>query len=127
MYKYHGNTQEENEVAQSCQTLCDPVDCSLPCSSVYGIFRAQVLEWVAISFSGGSFRPRDGNQVSRVVGRHFTILATREVHTQEGNTGKYNNVGRGRVVLFVTLGKLSQTVMDPDYQILRQKICKWSW
>ena len=39
-----------NEVAQSCPTLCNPMDCSLPGSSVHGIFQARVLEWVAISF-----------------------------------------------------------------------------
>ena len=37
----------ECEVTQSCPTLCDPMDCSLPCSSVHGIFQARVLEWVA--------------------------------------------------------------------------------
>ena len=41
----------ESEVAQSCPTLCDPMDCSLPGSSVHRIFQARVLEWVAISFS----------------------------------------------------------------------------
>ena len=40
-----------SEVAQSCLTLCDPMDCSLPCSSIHGIFQARVLEWVTISFS----------------------------------------------------------------------------
>ena len=40
-----------SEVAQSCLTLCDPMDCSLPGFSVHGIFQARVLEWVAISFS----------------------------------------------------------------------------
>ena len=40
-----------SEVAQSCLTLCDPVDCSPPGSSIHGIFQARVLEWVAISFS----------------------------------------------------------------------------
>ena len=40
--------ESESEVAQSCPTLCDPVDCSLPGSSVHGIFQARVLEWVAI-------------------------------------------------------------------------------
>ena len=40
-----------SEVTQSCLTLCDPVDCSLPGSFVYKIFQARVLEWVAISFS----------------------------------------------------------------------------
>jgi len=50
--------QSESEVAQSCLTLCDPVDCSLPGSSVHGIFQAIVLEWIAISFSRGSSQPR---------------------------------------------------------------------
>ena len=46
-------------VAQSCLTLCDPVDCSLPGSSVHGILQARILEWVALSSSRGSSRPRD--------------------------------------------------------------------
>ena len=41
----------ESEVAQSCPTLCDPMDCSLPGSSVHGIWQARVLEWGAIAFS----------------------------------------------------------------------------
>ena len=44
--------KSESEVAQSCPTLSDPMDCSLPGSSVHGIFQARVLEWVAIAFSG---------------------------------------------------------------------------
>ena len=43
--------KSENEVAQSCSTLRDPVDCSLPGSSIHGIFQARVLEWGAIAFS----------------------------------------------------------------------------
>jgi len=43
--------KSESEVAQSCLTLHDPVDCSLPGSSVHEIFQARVLEWVAIAFS----------------------------------------------------------------------------
>ena len=58
--------------------LCDPLDFSLPGSSVHGIFQATVLEWFAISFSRGSSRPRDWTQVSRIVDRHFTTWATRE-------------------------------------------------
>ena len=41
-----------SEVAQSCPTLRDPMDCSLPDSSVHGVFQARVLEWGAIAFSG---------------------------------------------------------------------------
>ena len=43
--------QSESEVAQSCQTPSDPMDCSPPGSSVHGIFQARVLEWGAIAFS----------------------------------------------------------------------------
>ena len=43
--------KSEREVAQSCLTLSDPMDCSLPGSSVHGIFQARVLEWAAIAFS----------------------------------------------------------------------------
>ena len=48
-----------SDVAQSCPTLCDPMDCGLPRSSVHGAFQARVLEWVTISFSRGSSQPRD--------------------------------------------------------------------
>ena len=51
--------KKESEVAQSCLTLCDPMDCSLPGSSIRGIFQARILEWVAVSFSRRSSRPRD--------------------------------------------------------------------
>ena len=67
-----------SEVAQSCLTLCDPMDCSLPGFSVHGIFQARVLEWVAISFSKGSSRLRDCTQVSCIADRGFTLWATRE-------------------------------------------------
>ena len=63
---YHSTTWEayytmcvKCEVTQSCLTLCDPIDCSLPGSSLHGVLQARVLEWVAISFSRGSSRPRD--------------------------------------------------------------------
>ena len=64
---------KRSEVAQSCLTLCDPMDCSLPGSSVHGIFQARELEWVAISFSRGSSWLRYRTQVSRIVGRRFTV------------------------------------------------------
>ena len=68
-----------SEVAQLCLTLCDPMDCSLPRSSVHGIFQAGVLQWVAISFSRASSRPRDWTRVSHIISRCFTVWATREV------------------------------------------------
>ena len=57
---------------------CDPMDYSLPSSSVHGIFQAIVMEWVAISFSRGSSQPRDWTRVSRIAGRRFTLWDTRE-------------------------------------------------
>ena len=53
-------------LAQSRPTLCDLVNCSLPGSSVHGIFQARILEWVAISSSRGSSQPRDGTRISCV-------------------------------------------------------------
>ena len=70
--------ESESEVAQSCLTLCDPVDCSPPGSSIHGILQARILEWVTISFSRGSSRPRDQTQVSRIGGRRFNLWASRE-------------------------------------------------
>ena len=70
--------KSESEVAQSCQTLCNPMNCSLPGTSVHGILQARILEWVAISFSRGSSQPRARTQVSCIVGRWFTVWATRE-------------------------------------------------
>ena len=60
-------------VAQMCLTLCDPMDCSPPGSSVHGILQARVLEWIAIPISRRSSRPGDQTWVSRVVDRCFTI------------------------------------------------------
>ena len=68
-----GDGDGDGEVAQSCPTLCDSVDCSLPGSSVHGILQARILEWVAISFSRGSSQPRDRTQVSRIGGRRFNL------------------------------------------------------
>ena len=64
---------------KSCPTLWDPMDCSLPGSSIHGIFQARILERVAISFSRGSSRPRDRTWASCIAGRHLTMWATREV------------------------------------------------
>ena len=75
-----GEDEGEGEVAQLCPTLCDPMDCSLPGSSVHGIFQALVLEWIAISFSKGSSQPRDRTRVSRIVDRCFNIASSLKLH-----------------------------------------------
>ena len=65
--------KSESKVAQLCPALCNPIDCSLPGSSLYGILQARVLEWVAISFSRGSSRPRYLTRVSCIPGRRFNL------------------------------------------------------
>ena len=63
----------EWSITQSCPTLCDPMDRSLPGTSIHGILQARMLEWVAISFSRGSSQPRDGIRVFCIscIGRWF--------------------------------------------------------
>ena len=60
-------------VTQSCQTLCDPMDCGLPGSSLHGILQGRILERVAFPFSRRSSRPRYRTQVSCIAGRFFTV------------------------------------------------------
>ena len=72
-------------VTQSRLTLCDPLDCNLPSSSVHGIFQARILEWVAIPFSRGSSWPRDQTRISCVsciAGGFLTLWATGEALCQ---------------------------------------------
>ena len=61
-----------SSVAQSCPSLWDSMDCSPPSFPVHGILQAGILEWVAFSFSRGSFQPRDRTQVSHIADRFFT-------------------------------------------------------
>ena len=68
-----GLKKVKSEVAQSCPTFCDPMECSLPGSSLHGILQARILEWVAISFSRGSSQLRDRTWVSCIAGRHFNL------------------------------------------------------
>ena len=75
---YYFYMKWRSEVAKLCPTLCDPVDCSLPGSSLHGILQARVLERVAISFSRGSSQPKDQTQASHIAGRCFNLWATRE-------------------------------------------------
>ena len=65
-------------VTHLCLTLCDPMDCSPPRSSVHGILQTRILEWVAMPPSRASSQSRDWSQVSHIAGRFFTVWATRE-------------------------------------------------
>ena len=70
---YSSLVSEEVKVAQSCLTLCDPMD-----YAVHGILQARILEWVAFPFSRRSSKPKGWIQVSHITGRFFTGWATRE-------------------------------------------------
>ena len=70
---------EKVKVAQSCLTLCNPMD-----YTVQGILQARILEWVAFPFPTGSSQPRDRTQVSDIAGGFFTSWATREAQIWQG-------------------------------------------
>ena len=93
-------SESEMVVAQLCLTLCDPMACSLPGSSVYGISQARILEWVFIPFSRGSFRSRDQTQVSCSAGGFFIVWATK----------KAKQVTKGQIVYDLTLMKSFSSV-----------------
>ena len=76
-YFKEANCISDLTCAQSCPTLCNPMDCSLPGFSVHGILQARILEWVAIPFSRKSSLLRDWTRVSWIAGRFFTVWATR--------------------------------------------------
>ena len=89
-------------VCSACLTLCDPVDCSPPGSSVHGILQATALEWVAVHFSRGSPWPRDQTCVSCVfcIGRWILYhYATWEVQPLTCRMWCYLQVGRVRIEL----------------------------
>ena len=93
-------------VAQSCPTLCNPMNCSLPGFTVHGILQERILEWVAISSSRGSSWPRDRTQVSFIAGRFFTVSDTRQSQMNMGSSQPrdWNHVSHvfcaGRKVLY---------------------------
>ena len=70
--------QKSDRDGRSVVSLYDPMNYSLPGSSVHGILQARMLEWVAIPFSSGSSRARDWTWVSCTAGRFFTIWAMKE-------------------------------------------------
>ena len=109
---------------------CDPMDCSPPGSSVHGIFQARILEWIAISFSRGSSKPRNWTQVSCITGRFFTNWAIREAHI----FFPYVNIYVYTTCVCVKLLQLCLTLYDlmdcrlsgsADHRILQARILEW--
>ena len=81
---------KESEVAQSCSTLCDPMDYTPQAPLSMG----RIREWVAISFSRGSSQPKDRTQVSHITGRLFTLCAIRKAQ------GRWEGGSKGRVHVY---------------------------
>ena len=76
--------KSESEVAQSCPTLSDPMDCSLPCSSVHGIFQARGLEWGAIAFSelaSDPIKKKERTQYRTLPIHPLTVHTLRKCHS----------------------------------------------
>ena len=115
-------------VAQFCLTLCDPMDCSPPGSSLHGILQARILEWVAISFYRGSSQPRDSTCVSCIAGRFFTIWVTGEtlIHNMKLHI-KYNLMHY--LCMKVKVAQSHPTLRDPPdctvHGILQARILEW--
>ena len=79
----YGMKRKRKLVAQSCLTLCDPMNYSPSGTSVHGILQARILEWVAIPFSKGFSQSRDWTQVSCTAGRFFTNWVIRKAPNRD--------------------------------------------
>ena len=91
--------------AQSCPTLCDPMDWRPPGSSVHGILQARILERVAIFFSGGYSRPRDWTLVCYIAGWFFTTSITWEAlfpFFESSTTILFEHEGRAMSLSFLS-------------------------
>ena len=121
-----GGLQSESasEVAQLCVTICDPMDCSLPGSSIHGIFQAKVLEWVAISLSRGSSWSRGRIRspalqadalASEPLGKQgYSLWGCKELHTTEQLTHTW--------MLFTTEIKLEQEKEEARIPIFKSQV-----
>ena len=99
-------------VAQSCPTLCHPMDCSPPGSSIYGIFQVRILEWIAIFYSRGSSRPGDWNHISCVscIGRWILCHCTKDV--------KYSTNWYSSLMQFLSKSQQKLLKIEQDYSII---------
>ena len=88
-----------SEVAQLCPTLCDPMICSLPGSSLHGILQARILEWVAIPFSKGSCQSRNQIYISCLAGRFFITEPLGKIPTME----YYSTIKKNKIMPFTAL------------------------
>ena len=97
------------------------MDCSPPSSSVRGILQARILEWVAVSFSRGSFRPRDRTQVSHIAGRHFNLCTTREALKYKNTVSQKTSYRDTEVQIQVLTSKISREERKPGRKKKREE------
>ena len=98
---------------QLCPTLCDPVDCSLPGSSVHGILQAKIWEWVAIPSCRGSYWPMDQTHVSYVSCTGRQVLFYRKaIHAVVDNPLRSSMSGSTTCPLTIWCVKLSSYLRD---------------
>ena len=96
-------------IAQSCPTLCDPMD-----YTVHGILQARILEWVAFPFSRGSSQPRDWNHVSHIAGEFFTSWAT----NSKKQINQFKNCKRLESTLFKRIQTNGQQIYENILNII---------
>ena len=106
-------------VAQSCLTLCNLMDCSLPGSSVHGILQARIVEWVAMPSSRGSSQHRGWTWISRTAGRFFTIWTTREAWRRSKNVKLRKGTGVKRGI--------NEGKQDAEGRQARKRMCSRNW
>ena len=113
-------------IAQSCPTLCNPMDCSLPGSSVHVIFQATILQWVAISFSRGFSWPRNGTRFSCTCRRIRYCGATRGAHLGVSGSSirNYQNSGANKTPLSKEMN--TSTVVHADNGTEFSTTKKWA-
>ena len=101
-------------LTQSCPTLCDPMDCSLPGSSVHGMSQARILEWGAISFSRGSSRPKANNTSAIIPDSVFVLQSCHHLQEVLLNTDLILKTNGPKGIL---QKQSTQSVVDPPFII----------
>ena len=106
----------KSESAQSCLTLCNPMDGSLPGSTVHGIFQARILKWASISFSRGSSQPRDQTWVSYIADRHFTVWADSMLKSRDVTLPAKVHLVKAMVFPVITYGCENWTIKKAEHR-----------
>ena len=109
-------------VSKSCPTLCNPMDCSPPGSSVHGISQAKILEWVAVFFSRGSSRTRAWTCVSYIVGGFFTTESSGTVEFWDSEAG-----GGFPPVFYMWCLSTFELIFYPPFQHPSDGAFSYSW